>query len=110
MPKKGTFILPFVGAAASAFLLHGCERNYARQVCVDGSDARVDDRNCLQPGGRFHWYYYSSGGGVAGVGGHAFGGSAARTYGQTYYAAPPEGVIRGGFGGIGGSGEGGRGE
>jgi hypothetical protein len=111
MSKKRTFMLPIVGAAASAFLLHGCERNYPRQVCVDGAGARVDDGDCLQPGGRYHWYYYSSGGGgVPGLGGHVSGGGYARVYGQTYYAAPAEGVTRGGFGGFGGEGEGGAGE
>jgi hypothetical protein len=110
--KTRAFVLPIVSAVSTAFLAWGCGRDYPRQICVDAASTRVDDLNCTRPGGRYHWYYYPSGGGggVAGIGGRAYGGSAVRTAGTTFYAAPSEGVSRGGFGSIGGHGGGGGGE
>jgi hypothetical protein len=105
--KTRSFVLPIVSAMSAAFLAD-CGRDYPRQVCVDASSTRVDDFNCTRPGGFYHWYYYpSGGGGVAGIGGRAFGGSLVRPAGTTtFYAAPAEGVARGGFGSIGGHGGG----
>jgi len=109
--KTRSFVLPIVSATATAFLAWGCSRDYPRQICVGAADVRVDDLNCRRPGGGYHWYYYGSGGGgVAGIGARAFGGSAVRPAGGTFYAAPAEGVTRGGFGRIGGFGRGGGGE
>ena len=106
--KTRSFVLPIVSATATAFLAWGCERDYARQICVGDSDVRVEDAFCRQPGSGYHWYYYPSGSGgyVAGVGSRAYGGSAMRSAGTTFYAAPSEGVARGGFGSIGGHGGG----
>jgi hypothetical protein len=112
--KTRAFVLPIVSAVSTAFLAWGCDRAYPRQICVGDADIRVDDSYCRGSDYRYHWYYYPSGGGggVAGVGSRAFGGSAVRSAGTTFYAAPAEGVARGGFGSIGGhgGGEGGGGE
>lgn len=111
--KTRSFVLPIVSATASAFLAWGCGRDYPRQICVDAASTRVDDLNCTRPDSRYHWYYYPSGGGgggAAGIGGRAYGGTSVRPAGTTFYAAPAEGVARGGFGRIGGFGHGGGGE
>jgi hypothetical protein len=107
-PKTRSFVLPIVSATATAFLAWGCERQYPRQICVGAADVRVEDANCMRPGTGYHWYYYPSGGGggAAGIGYRAIGGSAVRPAGTTFYAAPSEGVTRGGFGSIGGHGGG----
>jgi len=116
MPSKTrSFVLPIVSAMSTAFLAHGCERDYPRQICVDAANTRVDDVDCTRPNPRYHWYYYPSGGngGAAGIGSRAYGGGYVRAADTTYYAAPSEGVARGGFGAIGralgggGGGEGG---
>jgi len=109
--RTRAFVLPIVSAVSTAFLLSGCGRDYARQICVGAADIRVDDLNCTRSDPRYHWYYYASGGGgVAGIGGRAYGGSMVRPGGTTFYAAPASGVTRGGFGSIGGFGHGGGGE
>jgi len=110
--KTRSFVLPIVSATATAFLAWGCERSYPRQICVGAADIRVDDLNCTRADGRYHWYYYPTGGGggAAGIGARALGGSAVRPAGTTFFAAPAEGVSRGGFGRIGGFGHGGGGE
>jgi hypothetical protein len=107
--KTRSFVLPIVSATATAFLAWGCGRDYPRQICVGVADIRVDDANCRRSDARYHWYYYPSGGGgagVAGIGSRAIGGSYARSAGTTFYSAPAEGVTRGGFGSIGGHGGG----
>jgi hypothetical protein len=107
--KTRSFVLPIVSATATAFLAWGCGRDHPRQICVGLADTRVDDSYCTQSDSRYHWYYYPSGGGgggVAGIGGHAYGGTYVRPAGTTFYAAPSEGVARGGFGSIGGHGGG----
>jgi hypothetical protein len=106
--KTRSFILPIVSATATAFLAWGCERSYPRQICVGAADMRVADANCGRTDGRYHWYYYpSAGGGAAGIGARAYGGTYVRPSSGTFYAAPAEGVSRGGFGGIGRGGGGG---
>ena len=116
MPSKTRrFVLPIVSAMSTAFLVHGCGRNDPRQICVDATNTRVQDAGCARPGSPYHWYYYpTGGGGAAGIGSRAYGGSYMRAAGANYSAAPAEGVSRGGFGAIGrafgGGGEGGGGE
>ena len=104
MPSKTRrFVLPIVSAMSTAFLAYGCDQQYPRQVCVDATSRRVDDLNCTRSDARYRWYYYptNGGGGAAGTGSYASGGGYVRTTGATYYAAPAEGVARGGFGSIG---------
>ncbi|HEY4031610.1 MAG TPA: hypothetical protein VGM25_14795 [Caulobacteraceae bacterium] len=109
--KTRAFVLPIVSATATAFLAWGCSRDHPRQICVGAADVRVDDANCGRSDPRYHWYYYpSGGGGVAGIGSRAYGGTTSRLGGATFFSAPAGGIARGGFGGIGGGGEGGGGE
>ena len=104
--KTRSFVLPIVSAVSTAFLAWGCDRSYPRQICTGFNDTRVDDSYCTRSDSRYHWYYFPSGGGVAGIGGHAYGGTYARPAGTSFFAAPAEGVTRGGFGWIGGHGGG----
>ena len=107
--KRRAFVLPIVGATATAFLAWGCSRDHGQRICVGVADIRVDDANCMRSDPRYHWYYYPSGSsGVAGMGSRAYGGASVRSSG--FFSAVADSVSRGGFGSIGGSGDGGGGE
>ena len=101
-----------LGVAAA---LGACDGRPSR-VCVDGSGQRGLDSQCSGPGGgaagAYRWYYAR---GAPPVGAYVSGGSYSPTAGESYAAAPVEGISRGGFGGTaeglgGGEGDGGAGE
>jgi hypothetical protein len=100
-----------------ALILVGCDDRREAQRCVDQNGLVVDDKYCQQqpapPGGAppgdaaYHWYYGGSG---YYPGETASGGSDTPTPGYSGMRPSEPGfddtVVRGGFGGHGGEGEG----
>lgn len=91
---------------AMSAALAGCDEP-ATRICVDAKGVRVVDSACVVPQTNttvdsFHWRYYGGGAGAPAIGAAALGGSDIADGGETYHAAPDEGIARGGFGGMGG--------
>lgn len=98
--------LPTITVLAAAALA-SCSGSQTSQqrVCVDAQQNIIDQRQCSEPGGVGHYYYYSSGSGFSSsdIGTHVFGGSFSShgSSGAATAAANAATVGRGGFGGRG---------